>query len=245
MANTTLGNLKKGALQRAGNHYNSNDSALLELAGGVMNDVMGWFQVLLGQHPYVLDLANTVNTVAAAEYVDLVDTDILEVLQVYQRVTDSKLINVSRTDFVGMVPDTTAWGGMPDLVFSPTQTLNASGQNIWRIYLVPTPADIQVLYYDYIKNIQFSSVTADAEFSPFPSTFDEWIYAEFKPRFYEAIDPKGTARINSAYANAERVGSRCRQYIISPKDGHSQMGSYGNRTDILRSRVADTADPTP
>ena len=54
MANTTLANLKIGALRRAGNHYNSNDSALLTLAGGLINDTRGQRLTEDGFRPFLL-----------------------------------------------------------------------------------------------------------------------------------------------------------------------------------------------
>lgn len=227
MANTTLSNLKIGALRRV-HHYNSSDTALLALTGGLINDILGYFNVRLKGTIYTQDLDNTVATVASQAYVDLVDTNIIEVLQVYERTDDVKLKQISRVDYVGISPDTTQFSGNPRS-WAATQALNGSGVNIWSLYLFPTPSSVLTLRYDYIKNLKFSSDTADAEFCPLPAIYDDWIYAEFKHRFWRVIAPNDTARINSALEEAKHIGAEYERAIRGPVDLTYQAQRFRTR----------------
>lgn len=245
MANTTFGNLKIGALRRASNFYNANDATLLTLAGGLINDVMGFLQSQLAGTPWTLDTDNTVSTTASQAYVDLVDTDILEVYEVYQRTSQSKLRQIKRASYVEMVPDNSVVTGVPELAWYPQVAVNGSGNNIFSIYLIPTPSSVISLRYDYIKNLRFSAdgTGADSEFSKLPPTYDEWIYAEFKPRFYGVIDPSNRVRIQTAREDADRIGQVYRQSLKNPKDMVEMCASARERNAHIYKRVATT--PTP
>lgn len=245
MANTTFANLKIGALRRC-DHYNSGDSTLLEIAGGLINDCLGFIQTQIKTSKYVNDLANSVNTTASQAYVDLTDTDIIEILNVYQATTDTKLRRLTRNEFVSMVPDTTVNVGVADLAYYPDQILNASGQNIWRIYLVPTPSGVIALNYDYIKNIRFSAdgTSADAEFCVLPNIYDEWIYALFRHRFFEQIDPENRSRIITAREIADRATATYKEAINSATDYASQMVGAREKGPLILTRVKTTPAPT-
>lgn len=200
MANATLSSLKINCLKRAGNNYNANDSAKLELAGGLINDCLGMIQAEVRESPYFNDLNNSVNTTASQAYVDLVDTDIIDILNVYQLSTDTKLTKISRQQFVEMQPDTTQWTGIPDMAYCVDQSLSVTGVNTFRLYLIPTPSSAIALKYDYVKNIKFATEgsAGDTAFCPLPSVFNELIYAMFRPRFYAILDPADNAKMNSA-----------------------------------------------
>lgn len=245
MANTTFSTLKINSLKRC-HHYNANDSTLLELAGSLINDIFGEIQEAIKGHPFTLDIENTVTTTASQAYVDLSDTDIIEPLNFYQRTTDSKLKQITIQEYRALLPDTTRFGGVPDTLWAPTVSVDGSGDNIWRIYLLPVPSDTFTLYYDYIKNLRFSAdgTGADAEFSKLPPTYDEWIYAEFKPRFYEIIDPNNNAKINRAYNLAEIKRTKFVNVLRHPSDKTIQMGSGNDAIQSIFNRVAATPDPT-
>ena len=173
MANTTFANLKIGALRRA-DHYNANDATLLELAGGIINDVLGLIQSETKESTYWKDLDNTVTATADQEYAELSETNILDILAVYQRDSDVKLPRISRRRYIQLFPDTTSSSGKVDTAYAVEQVQNGSGENIFRLYLLPTPSATDTLRYDFLKNARFSAdgTSADAEFSPLPSTFD-------------------------------------------------------------------------
>jgi hypothetical protein len=244
MANTTFGNLKIGALRRS-DHYNSGDSTLLEVAGCVINDVLSEIQSETRNSMYWIDLDNTVNTVASQAYVDLTDTDILEVLAVYQRETDTKLKRIDRNEFVNIAPDTTLHTGTPDLAYCEEQILSGAGVNTFRLFLLPTPGSVIALRYDYLKNPRFSAdgAGADAEFCPLPSNYDELIYAMFRPKFFAVIDPENGPRISTALALADRIAGKYLPMIRTKVDEVYQFGSYRHKFPL---REFDTkATPVP
>lgn len=243
MANTTLGNLKIGALRRAGNNYNVNDTTKLQMAGGLINDILGMIAALIKGHPYTLDVGNTVNTVADQAYIALTDTDIVEILQVYQKTTDTKLKQITWQEYVDLLPDSTTFGGVPDLLWTPTQALSIAGVTTWTLYFVPTPSSIVAIYYDYIKSLKFSTDTADAEYCALPSIYDQWIYAEFEPLFYSILDPNNTARITKAELKAAAARKLYKDMIMSQADRYQQVKS--RRGEIyFRSGVSATPVPS-
>lgn len=241
MANTTFGNLKINALRLAGNNYNSGDTTRLSLAGTIINDVLGVIQTLIKGHPFTLDIGNTVSTTASQAYVEPTDTDIIEILQVYQRSTNRKLPQITYTQYIELVPDPTRFGGLPDMAWAPTMSVDGTGNNDWRIYLLPTPSSVITLYYDYIKDLRLS---ADGSFSPLPPTYDRWIYEEFKPIFYEIIDSKNFNLIRSAKQAAAEARSFYLQAIMSQADRFYKVGSKRGETDYRRNLVASTPTPT-
>lgn len=245
MANTTFGNLKKKALQKAGNNYNQNDSTKLEMAGGIINDIMGIIQSLIKGHPFTLDIGNTVSTVANQPYVALTETDIIEVYNVYQRVTDVALSQLTYNQYIALAPDPTRFAGVSDIAWAPTQTIDGSGNPTWSLYLLPTPSSIMTLYYDYVKNLRFSSdsSSADAEYSKLPSTYDGWIYAEFKPLFYEIIDPKNSTLIARAKQDALEARSFNLTAINSQGSRIPQVSSRRGDFDIVNNWVKPTPVP--
>lgn len=245
MANTTFGNLKINALRRAGNNYNANDATKLELAGNIINGIMGKIQKWIKGSPWTLDLDNTVNTTADQAYVDLSDTDILEILQVSQRVTTTKLRQLTRLDYVEAVPDPTKFGGVPEVGWFPKVNVNGSGANIWSIYLVPTPSSVQAMYYDYVKDLKFSAdgTGANAEFSKLPPFADEWIYTEFEPLFYRIIDKNNRRLIEGAEATAEKQRPDYISALSRPKDLVMQAGSARDAYPWIYKPVKTT--PTP
>ncbi len=237
MANTTFANLKINALRRAGNNYNANDTALLTIAGSLINEVLGFIQSEIKGHPFTLDTSNTVSTVASQAYVDLVAvTDILEILQVYQRVSDRKLTQISYQDYITVAPDPTRWGGLPDMAWAATQVVTTGNPN-WFIYLLPTPASVVTLYYDYMKSFALS---ADADYSPLPPAYDGWIYSEFKPKFYEIVDKNNRAVIRDAENDAIQKRAIYKTAILSQASRYDQVASVRGNADITRKRVADT-----
>lgn len=225
MANTTLANLKIGALRRAGNNYNANDTAKLTLAGGIINDVLGTIQAEIKNSHYFLDLANTVNTTASQAYVDLVDTDIIDILNVYQLSTDLKLTFIPWNKFREIQPDTTAFSGVPDLFYTIKSAVNGSGVNIYSLYFIPTPSSVLAIYYDYVKNIRFTSDTADSSYCALPNIFDELIYAMFAPRFYRVISPSDTERINGALAAEAQAKETFYALLRDRVDGYDVIES--------------------
>ena len=145
MPNTTRATLRTNALRKAGNRYNASDTTLLTIADDILNDVFGMIQSLIKGHPFTLDIGNTISTVADQAYVEPVDTDIIEILQVYQRVNDRKMRQITYTEYINMVPDPTRISGNPDVAWAPTMTVDVTGNNDWRIYLVPTPSSVLTL----------------------------------------------------------------------------------------------------
>lgn len=245
MANTTFANLKINALRRAGNSYNSSDSTRLSMAGSIINDVLSMIGQYIKGHPYTLDIGNTVSTVADQAYVDLTDTNIIEVLQFTQRSTNSKLKQVNYEEFVSMFPNTTLVGGVPELVWSPTQTVSVSGVPTWRIYLGWTPSSVITMYYDYVKNLRFSAdgTGADSEFSPLPPVYDRWIYAEFAPIWYGIISPEAISRIQKAEAVALEVRTQCLNDLKNAISHQMQMGNYGDDKPVVYRLVSVTPQP--
>lgn len=243
MANSTFGNLKIKCLRRGGNNYNANDATLLTIMGGIINEVMGEIQTYLKGHPYTLSIGNTVDTVAATAYAALAQTDIIEILQFYQRTSNSKLRQYTWQEYIEMVPNPTVFGGVPDAGWAPSQAINGSGQNIWTPYFIPTPSSAITMYYDYVKNLQFSADTssADAEFSKLPNVYDYWIIAETKPKLIEVLDPKNFSAIAKAEQSAHEKRIIAMQSIWSQVDryyqaGSARSGAYGSRS-IRRSRM--------
>lgn len=244
MANSTLANLKIGALRRAGNHYNASDTTLLSLAGGLINDALGLIQSLTPGAIYHLDIGNTVTTTASTAYIALVDTDIIDILNVYQRVSDTKLRRISYPEYVAINPDITNNLGVAEYAYATTQDLNASGQNIFTLYLLSGSSAAITLYYDYIKNMRFSTDGADSEFCALPSIYDAWIYAEFRPMFYQIVDPSNASRIRTAEMQALSARNTFKTMMMSHNDRSEQMGSYAGNLGLISQRVATTADPT-
>jgi len=240
MANTTLGNLKINALRRCGNYYNANDTTMLAIAGGLINDALAAIYQKIKKSPYCYDTANTTTTVADQAYIALTDTDIVQILQVYQKETDTKLTYIPYTDFVAIAPDTTNWSGTPEVCWSATQAVNVSGQNIWTLWFLPTPSDAITIYYDYMRDL---SLSADADFCKLPSIYDRWIYAEFKPLFYEIVAPKDTNRILSARSEAAVIRAQCAEDINLHPDTPVVMESFMTSATVSRKRVETT--PTP
>ncbi len=240
MANTTFSNLKINALRRAGNNYSSNDTTRLSIAGSIINEVLGLIQSEIKGHPFTLDQGNTVSTVASQAYVDLVAvTDILEILSVYQRPTNKKLSQITFDQYTELIPDPTRFGGVPDMAWAPTQIVTNGVPN-WFIYLVPTPSSVITLYYDYLKVF---SLSADGDYSPLPPSYDGWIYAEFKPIFYEIIDSKNRALIRAAKDEAMQARIAYKTAIMSQAGRSDQVASRRGDFDYRRNLVATT--PTP
>lgn len=242
--NSTFSALKINALRKAGNNYNANDATLLSMAGGLINDILGEIGSLIKGHPFTLDIGNTVSTVASQAYVALTDTDIVEVLQVYERVTNRKLKQITYKEYIDMAPDPTRFGGIPDLAWAPTQVVTA-GQMAWSLYLIPTPASVVTLYYDYLKSMKFSAdgTGADAEFSPLPPTYDNWIFSEFKPLLYEILDSSNRAKIDNAKKQTLLDRSMYMTAIMSQADRWNQVGSARDTLDYRYNRVATTPIP--
>ena len=242
MANTNFANLKKKALQKV-HAYDANDSARLELAGGLINDALASIQADVKGSIYEHSLDNTIACTASQAYVDLTDTDIIEIFNVYQRDTDTKLRRLDREEFVRMVPDTTRYSGVPEFAYFPTQILSGAGVNTWRLYLINTPSGTQTVRYDYLQKLMFSEdgSGADAEFCKIPSVYDAWIYAEFKPLYIEVIDPANTARYTVAQAEAEKARKRFRLMMTSHTDRVIQIERMSPRLRTFD--VADTPSP--
>lgn len=245
MANTTFANLKIKALQKSGNNYNANDSTKLEMAGGLINDVLGMIGSMIKGHPFTLDIGNTISTTADQAYVDPTDTNIIEMLQIYQRVTNRVLKQITYQEYINLAPDPTRFGGVADLAWAPTQSVDVTGNVDWRIYLLPTPSSVITLYYDYLKDIRFSvdGTAANAEFCALPPTYDPWIYAEFKPLFIEIIDSANSARIAKAEAGAMNARKFFLEMIMSQATRTYQAGSARDVLDYRYNRVATTPVP--
>lgn len=241
MANTTLANLKIGALRRAGNNYNSADTSKLTLAGGLINDVLGTIQAEIKKSHYFYDIGNSVSTTADQAYVDLTDTDIIDILNVYQTDSDTKLIFIPWQEFRLLQPDTTAFSGLPDMYYSIKSAVNGSGVNIFSLFFIPTPSSVISIYYDYVKNIRFSSDTADSSYCALPSVFDELIYAMFAPRFYRVISPSDTSRISAALAAEKDAKATFYGLLKDNSDGFDVIKSRRPIPGKFVFRVQDTA----
>lgn len=245
MVNTTFANLKKGLLQKSGNNYNPNDATRLTIAGGCINDALSIIQAQIKGHPFTQAIGKTVSTVTNQAYVNLAETNIVEVLDVYQQTTNSKLRWIPWSQYVNLVPNPNILGGVPEALYTATQALNVSGQNIWSLYLIPTPSSVLTMLYDLVINLRFSAddTTADAAFSPLPSVYDKWIYDEAKPFLYEIIDPKNNALIDRAYKMAETNRNLFKDAILSQADGYVQAGSAREQSPFIYKRVATTPPP--
>ena len=238
--NTTFGNLKINALRRAGNNYNSNDTTRLSIAGSILNEVAGIIQSEIKGHPFTLDIGNTVSTTANQAYVDLAAvTDILEILQVYERTTNRKIPQITYEQYISLIPDPTRFGGISDMAWAATQVVT-SGKPNWFIYLIPTPSSTQTLYYDYMKSFQMS---ADADYCPLPTAYDGWWYSEFKPIFYEVIDSKNRTLIRAAKEEARQDRAYYKQQIMSQAGRYEKIASRRGDFDYRRNLVSPT--PTP
>lgn len=246
MANTTFGNLKINFLRLAGNRYNANDATLLQLAGNCINQALGIIQSEIKGHPFTLDINNTVTATTTTPYrTDLVDTDIIEVLQVSQRVDPRKLVWIPYTRYLEYLADPTRISGTPNWYWTAVQALNVSGQNIWSLLFIPTPSSAITIYYDYEKNIQFSQdgAGADASYSPLPTTYDAWIYAEAKPILYEIMDSKNNGLITRAQAMAQEARSRYKSMIMNGANTYQQVQSNRERGPYIFKQVQDVTVP--
>lgn len=245
MANTTFANLKISALRKAGNNYSANDATRLEMAGGIINDIMGLFQGLLKGHPFTLDIGNTVSTTSNQAYVDLTDTDIIEVYKVYQRVSNRALTQITYDQYITLAPDPTRFGGLPDMAWAPKVAIDVSGNCDWSLYLLPTPSSAITLYYDYIKNLRFTAdgTSANSEFCKLPNVYDAWIYSEFKPLFYEIIDPSNTNLINRSRKDALEDRAIFMNLILSQATRPSQIASRREGMGYRFNQVETTPEP--
>ena len=245
MANTTLGNLKIGALRRAANSYNSGDASALVQAGGIINDVLTEIQAETRDSLYWKDLNNSVNTTANQAYVDLVDTDILEILSVFQATTKKKLTRINRRDYVSIYPDTSVSAGIPDIAYDEEQIISVAGVNTFRLFLMPTPASAIAILYDYLKNARFSAdgTSADGEYCALPSTYDNLIYAMFKAKWFGIIDSENSGRIAAAQAQADNAKRIYYAMLRTKSDEHFQAGS--RRDNRNRPYWNVKATPTP
>ena len=243
MANTTFANLKIMFLRRCGNQYNSGDSTRLELAGNCINSALGIIQGEIKGHPFTLDINNTVTSTITTPYkTDLVDTDIIELLSVQERVDPKKLVWIPYALYKEYQADPTRFSGTPNLYWTVVQAVNASGQNIWSLLFIPTPSSAITIYYDYIKNLRFSSdgTSADASYSPLPNVYDEWIYAEAKSMFYEIIDPMNHALIQRSATQALEARQRFRSMIMNGADTYLQVQSPREAGPMIIRRVQTT-----
>lgn len=243
MANTTFANLKINLLRLSGNQYNANDATKLQLAGNCINRALGIMQGEIKGHPYTMVTNNTVTANTSSPYnTDLAQTDIIEVINTRQKSDPRKMSWIPYEQYIWLMADPSRFAGIPSLMWTATQALNVSGQNIWSLFFIPTPGSALTIYYDYVKNMQFSSdgTGADASFSPFPTVFDGWIYDEAKPFIYEILDPKNQALIDSATLKAEKSRIRYKAMILSNADGFSQVGSARDTAPLLIKRVQTT-----
>lgn len=242
ITNTTFGQLKINLLRLAGNQYNSSDSVKLQLAGNCINTALGIIQGEIKGHPFTLDTGNTVTATIISPYgTPLADTDIIEIVDVTQRVDARKVSWIPYQTYQLYMANPALFAGTPSLYWTTLQTLTA-GQNIWTLFFIPTPASAITIYYDYIKNIQFSSdgSSADASYSPLPTVFDKWIIDEAKPFIYEIMDSKNQGVINAAVINAEKSRKRYKQMILSNADGYTQVASVRERGPMIVKRVDTT-----
>jgi len=246
VANTTFGNLKINLLRQKGNNYNSSDATLLILAGQCINNALGIIQTEIKGHPFTLDINNTVTSTITTPYkTDLVDTDIIEILQVSQRVDPRKLIWIPYTEYMEYMADPTRLAGTPNWYWTAIQNLNVSGVNIWSLFFIPTPSSAITIYYDYEKNIQFTSdgTAADSSFSPLPTTYDKWIFDEAAPMLYEIMDSKNTNLITRAAATALESRARYKTMILSGADTYRQVQSQRERGPYIWKQVATVTSP--
>lgn len=243
MANTTFGNLKINLLRLCGNQYNANDSVKLQDAGNCINSALGIIQSVIKGHPYTIDTANTVTATITTPYgTALSDTNIIEVISVSQRADPNKMKWIPYEQYLAYMADPSRLVGTPSLMWTALQTVNGSGQNIWTLFFIPTPSSAITIYYDYVKNLCFSSdtTTADSEFSPLPTTYDRWIIDEAKPFLYEILDSKNQNVINSAKTQAQESRRLFKQAIMSATDGFVQAASARERMPLIIKRVETT-----
>lgn len=246
MANTTFGNLKIAALRAWGNNYNANDSVKLQIAGNCINRALAIIQGEIKGHPFTLDINNTVAATITTPYkTDLVDTDIIEIFQVEQRSDPRKMKWIPYSLYMEYMADPSRFAGIPSLLWTAVQSVNGSGVNIWSLFFIPTPSSAITIYYDYVKNLQFSSdgSSADAAYSPLPSVYDAWIFDEAKPMFYEVIDPMNDNLITRAYSMAKDSRERFKKMILSTADGYQQAQSSRMRGPLMVKPVDTTPVP--
>lgn len=244
MANTTFANLKIKCLRQAGNEYNANDSTRLEMAGALINDVLSEIQAEIGKDLiYAYDLSNSVNTTSSQAYVQLTDTDIVDILAVYQATDDVKLTQIPWQDYIQLQPDSTLFSGNPYLTYSVAQVLD-SGVNKFRLYFIPTPASAIAISYDYLKNIRFSAdgTGANSEYCALPTAFDELIVALFRPKYYQIIDPENGQRLTNVLALADRAKQTYYPRLSGRSDMVQTIKPFGYGENYV-SRVKAT--PTP
>lgn len=237
MANTSLANLKINALRRCGNYYNASDTALLALAGGLINEALAQIYTKIKKSPYCYDIGNTKNTTANQASLDLTDTDIIQILQVYQKTSDTKLIYIDYSQFIAIAPDTTNWSGVPEVFWSATQAVSVTGVPTWTLWFAPTPSSAIAIYYDYMKDLSLSS---DSDYCKLPPIYDRWIYAEFKPLFLDVVAPKDTNRILRAEAAAEKIRNEFANDINLHPDKPEQMASFLGGQTVGRFPVSRT-----
>ncbi len=246
MANTNFGQLKINLLRLSGNQYNSGDVTKLQLAGNCINSALGIIQGEIKGHPYTLDTGNTVPAIIVSPYgTTLADTNIIEVVDVTQRIDPRKVSWIPYQTYQSYMANPALFAGTPSLYWTALQSLNNSGQNIWTLFFIPTPSSAITIYYDYVKNLQFSAdgTTADAEYSPLPTVFDKWIIDEAKPFIYEIMDSKNQGVINAATINAEKSRKRYKQMILSNADGYVQVASIREAGPMIVKRVETTPIP--
>ena len=205
----------------------------LELAGICLNQAAGIIQGEIKGHPFTLDTGNTVSTVANQAYVNLSDTDIIEILSVQERVDPNKLTWIPYSLYLQYMADPSRFTGTPNLYYTTLQTIVA-GAPTWQILFVPTPASAITIYYDYVKNLQMAS---DAAYSPLPPVYDSWFYAEAKPMLYEIIDPTNTDMIQRAVAQAVEARQRYRSMIMAGADQYQVCQSVRERGPMVIRQV--------
>lgn len=216
------------------------------MAGNCINSALGIIQGEIKGHPYTLDINNTVTaTIVTPWGTPLSNTDIIEIYQVEQRSDPRKMTWIPYSTYMEYMANPALFSGIPSIFWTATQEVNVSGQNIWTLFFIPTPGSAITIYYDYVKNLQFASdgSSADAAFSPLPSVFDEWIYAEAKPMFYEIIDPGNTAMIQRAVTQAIEARQRYRTMIMSGADTYVQAQSVRERGPLIVKFVGTTPRP--
>jgi len=243
MANTNFGGLKINFLRSCGNNYNASDSTKLQIAGNCINQALSIIQGEIKGHPYTLDINNTVAATITTPYkTDLADTNIVEILQVSQRSDPRKMEWIPYTEYLRLMADPTRFAGIPSLFWTAVQSVNVSGVNIWSLFFIPTPSSAITIYYDYIKNLQFTAddSSANAEYSPLPTTFDAWIFDEARPKFYEVIAPMESNLILRAEKKAMESRERFKNMILSTADGYTQVKSVRQSAPLIIRRVGTT-----
>lgn len=226
--------------------YNSNDSTRLQLAGNCINKALGIIQGEIKGNPYTLDINNTVTATIVTPYgTPLVDTDILEIYQVEQRSNPCKMTWIPYSTYMQWMANPALFSGIPSIFWTATQLVNGSGVNIWTLFFIPTPGSAITIYYDYVKNLAFSSdgTGADAAYSPLPTSFDEWIFAEAKPMMYEIVDPDNDSKIQRSVTQAIEARSRYRTMIMSGADTYVQVQSVRERGPVVVKYVGTTTAP--